>query len=74
MQKRSLYQCSNARVKEGRIYCARGIPLPGSGGIIHIRSLISGKPLEFGVCQQCESYDEMGPPVPVDDRGWRAKR
>jgi hypothetical protein len=69
MNKRSLYQCFNARVSGEKIYCAKG-HLLGDKGVLHIRALVRGKPLELSVCQTCSDYDEMGPPVAKEDRGW----
>jgi len=70
--KRSLYQCFNAKVKGDRIYCAKGYRLSGMsrGGTIYIKRLSRGDPLELAVCQECADYDEMGPTVPKEERGW----
>ena len=75
VEKRSLYQCANARVKSGRIYCAAGYRLEvrGEDGKIPIQRLIRGAPLVMQPCQTCEKYDEMGPPVPKEKRGWMYK-
>jgi len=44
MKKRTLYDCSHARVNGGRIYCRKGYTLsPKSGnGHIDIRRLVKG--------------------------------
>ncbi|MBN2238674.1 MAG: hypothetical protein JW712_02785 [Dehalococcoidales bacterium] len=72
IEKRTLYECSNARVKGDRIYCAKGhrfLSKSQDGGV-GIGRLASGKQLAFQVCQSCPDFDEMGPPVPVKERGW----
>jgi len=69
--KRSLYQCFNAKVNGHMIYCSKGYKLRRSDdGHIGIKRLIRGAPLELSVCQSCADYDEMGPPVPKEERGW----
>ena len=68
MTKHSLYQCFNAKVK-GNIYCSKGHPL-GRIPIINIERLARGDALELSSCQNCPDYDEMGPPVAPQDRGW----
>ena len=72
MDKRSLYQCFEAKVKNDRICCEAGHSLNkiGKDGTINILALSRGDPLELGVCQGCNDYDEMGPPVAPEDRGW----
>ena len=70
--RRTLYECSHARVKGKRICCDRGYPLssqPGDGAI-DIQQLAEGKPLAPKVCRQCSDFDSMGPPVPEEERGW----
>ncbi len=72
MVKRSLYECSHARVLGDRIYCRVGHVLSaksGNGGL-SIRRLARGEPLVLGVCQGCPDFDCMGPPVPQEERGW----
>jgi hypothetical protein len=73
--KRSLYQCFNAKVRGDRIECAKGHNLGYKYGKIEdslsIRRLIRGAPLELAVCQECPDYDEMGPPIPKEERGWK---
>ena len=71
MIKRSLYQCSNARVKGDTIYCKACKVLAGiAKGNVNIKRLIRGCTLELTICQGCTDYDEMGPPVPPEERGW----
>jgi len=73
MAKRSLYQCSNARVKGKEIYCKMGRDLSAVSisGNIGIGQLISGNPMEITICQDCLYYDEMGPPIPRNEMGRR---
>ncbi len=68
--RRSLYQCFHARVKGAVIRCARKHSLSVDAGTIEISELARGKPLIFEVCQDCRDYYEMGPPVPLSERGW----
>jgi hypothetical protein len=70
--KRSLYCCLHAKVLDDRIRCAVGHPLNKArkDGTINILTLVRGEPLELAVCQKCNDYDEMGGPLPPDDRGW----
>lgn len=71
-KKRTLYECSHARVNEKRIYCSQGYPLlPESGdGSLDTLHLEKGEQLALKICQQCIHFDSMGPPVPVEERGW----
>ena len=66
--KRSLYCCFHAKVKEQKLYCSKGHEFPAFK--TSIRALARGAPLVFSCCQNCEDYDEMGPPVPAGERGW----
>jgi hypothetical protein len=69
--KRSLYQCFNAHVKDDRIYCSKGYNIGrAKDGTIPLVKLARGAPLEPSICQKCADYDEMGPPVPKEERGW----
>jgi len=76
--KRSLYMCGNAKVMGSDISCAKGHrlnylgrPSDSSEGLtISINRLKRGQPLELTICQACEDYDELGPPVPQHERGW----
>jgi len=74
-EKRTLYECSHARVKGERIYCRKGHPFFPPPGIAHldIGRLAEGKRLAFKPCQACPDFDFMGPPVDEEDRGWIAK-
>mgnify|MGYP001610155078 CR=1 FL=1 len=71
-KKRTLYDCSHARVQGKRIYCNRGYPLSpkSDDGSIDIGRLAMGEPLALNVCQACREFDCMGPPVPEYERGW----
>ncbi len=71
--KRSLYQCFNAKVMGGEIRCVAGHTLDSrnQNGNKPIRDLHAGRPLECQVCQECPDYDEMGPPILPEDRGWK---
>lgn len=69
---RQLYQCLHAKVKGDKIACAKGHPLSllsedGSIGLIRVWR---HQPLEMTICQKCLDYDEMGPPLRREDRGW----
>ncbi|MBC8477426.1 MAG: hypothetical protein H8D49_03680 [Dehalococcoidia bacterium] len=72
MSRRSLYQCSHARVSGDRIRCHKGYPLSTNAedGGIGVRRLAGGHRLAFGICQSCPDFDCMGPPIPSEDRGW----
>jgi hypothetical protein len=70
--RRTLYECSHARVKDRRISCDKGYALttkPGDGSI-DIQQLSGGRPLAPKICRQCCDFDSMGPPVPEEERGW----
>ena len=70
--RRTLYECSHARVRDNRILCDQGYPLSSQSGdaTIDIQQLAEGKPLAPKVCRQCGDFDSMGPPVPEEERGW----
>jgi len=72
MMKRTLYECSHARVSDRRIYCDKGHPLSSKSdnGGLDIRRLASGSPLALRICQNCLDFDCMGPPIPEEERGW----
>ena len=72
IKKRTLYECSHARVKETGIYCDRGYSLCQRPNNRHvdINRLARGKRLAFETCQDCLDFDCMGPPVPPEERGW----
>ncbi len=71
-KKRTLYECSHARVKGKRICCDRGYPLSSQSedGSLDVQNLAEGKPLAPKVCRQCGDFDSMGSPVPEEERGW----
>ena len=71
-EKRTLYDCFNAKVLGDRIACSKGHKLGAfSEDSKHIRALIRGKPLALSVCQDCPDFDQMdGGPVLPQDRGW----
>ena len=75
-KKRTLYECSYARVKGDYIYCFKGYPLclRQGNGYIDISRLARGQRLAFKACQGCPDYDCMGPPVPPEERGWLRKK
>ena len=73
--KRTLYECSHARVRGDLICCSHGhwlVPKSADGSI-GIGRLVRGNPLAFQVCQNCPDFDRMGPPVPKEERGWLDK-
>ena len=69
--KRNLYQCSHAKVLGDRIHCTIGRPLSTTKDkTIPVLRLIRGEPLELTICQKCLNYEELGPPILKDERGW----
>ena len=75
-KKRTLYECSHARVKDESIYCRNGHPLclRSGNGHLELSRLARGQRLAFKVCQSCPDFDCMGPPVPPEERGWLKKK
>ena len=75
-QKRTLYECSHARVRGDRICCSQGHGLltKSADGCIGIGRLARGNQLAFQVCQNCPDFDRMGPPVPKEERGWFSEK
>lgn len=74
-KKRTLYECSHARVKGETIYCDKGHQIclrPGNGHVDIVR-LARGSRLAFKPCQTCLDFDSMGPPIPPEERGWLEK-
>ena len=74
-KKRTLYECSNGRVKGELIYCRKGYtlsPWPDNGHL-NIEALARGSRLAFKPCQNCLDFDCIGPPVPPEERGWLKK-
>ena len=74
--KRTLYDCSHARVYGDHIRCSEGHMLltRTEGGSIATRRLARGEPLAYNVCQGCPDFDCMGPPVPPEEKGWLKKK
>ena len=70
--KRTLYECAHARVRNERIYCDKEYPLSQASldSSLDIQYLAEGKPLAPRICQQCINFDRIGPPVPEEERGW----
>ena len=73
-RKRTLYECSHAKVLGEKIYCDREHPFPGKGDVVNILRLKRGEPLAFKVCQDCPDFDEMGPQVNPRERGWKGDK
>jgi len=71
-KKRTLYECSHARVNGDRIRCRKGYSLlmRTDSGSIDIRRLARGQRLAFSICQKCPDFDCIGPPVLPEERGW----
>jgi len=71
-KKRTLYECSHARVMNGRICCDKDYPLSQASldGSLDIQHLAEGRPLAPRICQQCISFDRIGPPISEEERGW----
>ena len=74
--KRTLYECSHARVKGSRIYCEKGyvFSLKSNNGGLDVKRLARGDPLVLAVCQDCLDFDSMGPPIQEEERGWVRKK
>lgn len=72
MKKKSLYECSNARVAGDRVYCRRGHILSDKSddGRLDARRLARGEPLVLDLCQTCPNFDRNGPPLPDSEKGW----
>ena len=75
-KKRTLYECSHARVIGDRIRCRKGYQLlkRTEDGGIDVRRLTRGQPLAYSICQKCPDFDGMGPPVLPEERGWLKKK
>ena len=75
-KKRTLYECSHARVKGNCIYCFKGysLYLRSGNGHLDISRLARGQRLALSICQSCPAFDRMGPPVPPEERGWLKKK
>ncbi len=74
-KKRTLYECSHARVKGERIKCHCGHPfsVKSEDGGIEVKRLANGEPLALNICQVCGDFERMGPPIPEEARGWSKK-
>jgi hypothetical protein len=57
--KRTLYECSHARVTGERIRCRHGHPfsLKSEDGGIEVKRLARGEPLALDICQACGDFD-----------------
>jgi len=75
-EKRSLYDCFQAKVKGDRIYCTKGHKFETSpDGSSAISRLVRGQPLEFTTCQDCPDFEQMdGGKVLKEDRGWMQQK
>lgn len=72
-EKRSLYDCLEAKVKDDRIRCAKGHILrkASTDGSAPIISLIRGAALTCSACLNCPDFNPHdGPPVAEKDKGW----
>lgn len=71
-EKRSLYDCLEAKVKDDRIRCAKGHALKAtSDGCVPIISLKRGMSLNYAPCQNCPDFNPHdGPCVAEKDKGW----
>jgi len=67
---RSLYQCFQAKVKGDRLVCASGHSIGSKDGSLPIVKLQRGDALELSACRDCPDYNEMGPSLPPEERGW----
>ena len=76
MTKRTLYDCSHAKVKGRCIYCDKGHPLSlkSDDGSLNIKRLARGDLLALGVCQECPDFDSIGPPILEEERGWEERK
>jgi len=76
MTKRTLYECSHAKVKGRRICCEKGycLSLKSDKGSLDIRRLARGEQLALGICQECPDFDSMGPPIPEEEKGWEQRK
>ncbi len=76
MKRRTLYECSYARVNGDRIYCGKEHPLSPStkDSNIEVGRLARGEELALAPCQNCPDFDAMEPPIPPEERGWIKKK
>jgi len=71
MARRQVWQCLNAKVVNEKIRCAAGHSLSAKpDGELEVRLARRGEPLELSLCQACPDYNEMGPALKTDERGW----
>ena len=68
--KRTLYECFNAKVSSKEIYCAEGYALAKDQASLEPFHLARGEKLAIKICQQCAEFNSMGPPVPAGEKGW----
>ena len=75
MGARTLYDCLYAKVEGDRIRCSEGQRLSNrKDGTVGIMRLAKGSRLTMHICQQCDAFESMGPPVPSEERGWLPKK
>ena len=74
-KKRTLYECTHARVKGQEIYCGQGYPLSRAkaDGRLDIHWLAEGHHLTMAVCQHCGDFSRLGMALAEDQRGWLKK-
>jgi len=70
VRRRQLWQCLNAKVNRGVIYCAKGVRLTSLSPSVSLELARKGDPLVLTKCQGCLYYDEMGKPLTPSERGW----
>lgn len=75
-KRRTLYECSHARVNGNRIYCHKEYSLSPrkKDSSIEVRRLARGEELALATCQNCRDFDDMGPPILPEERGWIKKK
>ncbi len=73
-ERRSLYQCGNAKVKNKRIVCVAGHKLKvahgAADGSLNWLGLVRGEALVCQVCQDCPDFDCWGEQIPKEERGF----
>lgn len=77
IRNRSLYDCFHARVREGRIYCAKGHCISTDNERNYspdIECLARGEALVFSICQDCGDFESMGNILLPRERGWMKRR
>ena len=75
-KKKTLYECSHARVKGERITCCNGHPfsLKSEDGGIEVKRLAKGEPLALNICQACGDFERIGSFISEEARGWLKKQ